>query len=76
MGIFCGIGQAYKKLKEYNKALQFLNHALEKAPDNVDFLVERSSIYIELKKNQGSEAELGNAIKDLSKALSLKVDDP
>lgn len=38
-GIFSGIGQAYRLMKNFDKGLYYLNKALEKSPNNQDFLV-------------------------------------
>lgn len=46
-GIFKGIGEAYRLLKDYEKALYYLNEALKRAPKSEDFLIERSNIYVD-----------------------------
>lgn len=38
-GIYSGIGQSYRFLKNFEKALYYLNQALKKQPDNEEFLV-------------------------------------
>jgi tetratricopeptide (TPR) repeat protein len=38
-GIYSGIGQAYRLIQNYDKALYYLNKALEKSPNNNEFLV-------------------------------------
>lgn len=49
-GIFKGIGQASRLMKDYEKALLYLNDALKKDAKNQDFLMERSNIYIDIKQ--------------------------
>jgi len=49
-GIYSGIGQSYRLLKNYDKALYYLNTALEKSPNNEEFLVQRSNIYVDTKQ--------------------------
>ena len=68
-GIFKGMGEAYRLLKDYDKALYYLNEALKRDATNEDFLIERSNIYIDIKKYP-------KAIDDLSDALSRKSTDP
>ena len=68
-GIYSGIGQAYRLIQNYDKALYYLNKALEKSPNNNEFLVQRSNIYVDIKNYQ-------KAIEDLSLALEKKPNDP
>lgn len=56
-------------MKDYDKALYYLNEALKRDPTNEDFLIERSNIYIDTKLYPKS-------IEDLSNALSRKNTDP
>jgi len=64
-GIYSGIGQSYRLLKNYDKSLYYLNNALDKSADNEEFLIQRSNIYIDIKEYQ-------KAIDDLSLALQKK----
>lgn len=68
-GIFKGIGEAYRLLKDYDKALYYLNEALKRDGNNEDFLIERSNIYIDVK-------QYAKAIDDLTNALTRKPNDP
>ncbi len=64
-GIFKGIGEAYRLLKDYDKALYYLNEALKRDAKNEDFLIERSNIYVDIK-------QYPKAIDDLTIALNTK----
>ena len=68
-GIFNGIGMAFRLLKDYEKALYYLNEALRKEPLNEEFLIQRSNIYVDVR-------DYNNAIEDLTNALSRKPTDP
>lgn len=59
-----GISYAYLRGGKPDKALAYINIALDKQPNQEDFLVQRSMVYIELKENH-------RAIQDLTKALTL-----
>jgi tetratricopeptide (TPR) repeat protein len=56
-------------MKDYEKALYYLNEALKRSDTNEDFLMERSNIYIDIK-------QYPKAIDDLSNALTRKPTDP
>lgn len=56
-------------MKDYEKALYYLNEALKREPTNEDFLMERSNIYIDIK-------QYPKAIDDLTNALTRKPTDP
>ena len=47
-GIYSGIGQAHRLLKNYKKSLQYLNDALKMSPEKEEFLIQRSNIYIDI----------------------------
>ncbi len=68
-GIVSGIGQACRLLGDYEKALYYQNEALKQDRHNIEFLIQRSNIYVDIK-------EYANAIEDLSFALSQKPSDP
>ena len=46
------MGQAFRRLQDYDKALFYLNLAVEKQQDDVEFLIERSNIYVDMKKRR------------------------
>ena len=56
-------------MKDFEKALYYLNMALGKQPKNEDFLMERSNIYVDIK-------QYPKAIEDLTNALTRKSTDP
>lgn len=56
-------------MKDYDKALYYLNEALKRDPKNEDFLIERSNIYVDIK-------QYPKAIEDLTSALNTKNNDP
>ncbi len=56
-------------MKDYEKALYYLNEALKRDGKNEDFLIERSNIYVDIK-------QYPKAIDDLTCALSSKHNDP
>jgi tetratricopeptide (TPR) repeat protein len=68
-GIFKGIGEAHRLMKDFEKALYYLNEALKRDKTNEEFLIERSNIYVDTKNYQ-------KAIEDLSTALTSKPTDP
>ena len=47
--VFNGISYAYLMSGKYEKALIYSNISLEKEPQNEEFLIQRSRIYLELK---------------------------
>ena len=49
-------------MKDFERALYYLNDALKREPKNEDFLMERSNIYVDV-------GQFGKAIKDLTDAL-------
>jgi tetratricopeptide (TPR) repeat protein len=56
-------------MKDYEKALYYLNEALKREPSNEEFLMERSNIYVDI-------GQFPKAIDDLTNALSRKSTDP
>ncbi len=56
-------------MKDYEKALYYLNEALKRDAKNEDFLIERSNIYVDIK-------QYPKAIDDLTVALNSKQNDP
>ena len=49
-------------MKDFERALYYLNDALKREPKNEDFLMERSNVYVDV-------GQIGKAIKDLTDAL-------
>ena len=49
-------------MKDFERALYYLNEALKRESKNEDFLMERSNIYVDI-------GQYDKAIKDLSDAL-------
>jgi hypothetical protein len=37
-------------MKDHDKALYYLNQALERSPENEEFLIQRSNIYVDIKQ--------------------------
>lgn len=56
-------------MRDFDKALYYLNEALKKDVKNEEFLIERSNIYVDTKHYQ-------KAIDDLTNALNSKPTDP
>lgn len=56
-------------MKDFEKALYYLNEALKRDKKNEEFLIERSNIYVDTKNYQ-------KAIEDLTTALASKSTDP
>lgn len=56
-------------MKDFERALYYLNDALKREPKNEDFLMERSNIYVDI-------GQFDKAIKDLTNALESKPTDP
>ena len=56
-------------MKDFEKALYYLNEALKRESKNEDFLMERSNIYVDV-------GQFPKAIEDLSNALERKPTDP
>lgn len=59
-----GISYAYLKAGKAEKALVYVNIALEKCPNNEDFLIQRSMVNLELGENH-------KGVQDLTKALTV-----
>lgn len=56
-------------MKDYQKALYYLNQALKRQAKNEQFLMERSNIYVDI-------GHYPKAIDDLTNALTTKFTDP
>ena len=56
-------------MKDFDKALYYLNEALKRDSKNEQFLIQRSNIYVDTKHYQ-------KAINDLANALNSKPTDP
>jgi tetratricopeptide (TPR) repeat protein len=63
VGVYNGIGQTYLKAKKYEKALYYSNIALEKSPNNEEFLIQRSKIFLEINEHQKAIEDLTNALE-------------
>lgn len=63
-GIQDALGCWYQKKKDYDDALKFMNEAIEKDPQNVEFLMNRAQWYFELENYTDS-------IEDLERCLGI-----
>lgn len=69
LNILNGISYAYLKAGRAEKALVYVNIALEKMPNNQDFLIQRSMVNLEIGQNH-------KGVQDLTKALSVNNKNP
>lgn len=60
-GIYNGIGMAYKHLKNFEKALHYLDMALEMSPEEHEFLLQRSNLHLQMKEYEKTIADLSMA---------------
>jgi len=65
-----GIAVAYRDLKEYDKALKFVDKALELAPDNPEHHYLKGQILKKMGKEQRSIPILENALEYFSRAMT------
>ena len=68
-GIQDGLGQAYHALKNYHKAIEHYEQAIENCPENTDFLVHRAKCYYD-------QGQYDLSIADLMKGLQLNENEP
>lgn len=68
-GIYNGLGYSYKMKGDFSKALAKLTDAVEKEPENPEFLLQRSILHM-------TQRRFGEAIKDLTQSLSYEPTDP
>jgi tetratricopeptide (TPR) repeat protein len=61
-GIYDGLGQCYHALNNYEEALENFQVALTKAPNNVEFLRNRSECFYSLKMFEESANDLSRAL--------------
>ena len=69
LSIYSGIGQAFRLKGDFEKAQYYLDEALARSPENEEFLIQRSNIFVDTTRYQ-------EAIQDLTVALSKKKNDP
>ena len=67
-----GIAVAYRDLKDYDKALDFVNQALEIAPDNPEHYYLKGQILRKIGKKNEDIATLEKALDHFSRAASLE----
>ena len=65
-----GLAVAYRDLKQYDKALEFAQKALEKAPDNPEHYYLKAQILRKIGKKQSSIPILEDALEHFNIALS------
>ena len=71
-----GLAVAYRDLKQYDKALQFANKALEIAPDNPEHIYLKGQIVRQMGKKQNSIPLLEEALDHFSQAASKSAQLP
>lgn len=57
-----GIAVAYRNLKQYDKALNYVNRALEQTPDNPEVHYLKAQILVNLKKNAEAKEHFNQAL--------------
>jgi tetratricopeptide (TPR) repeat protein len=67
-----GIALAYRDLKQYSQALDYINRALKKTADNPEIYYLKAQILHEKGKSEKSQNLIKEAIADFDKALSKK----
>ena len=67
--VYDGLGCCYHAQAKYDEAINFFNQAIEKKPNNVQFLKNRSQCYYDMK-------QFDLAIKDLDTAREQNAYDP
>lgn len=68
-GVLDGLAQCYHVLNNYEESLENYQKALEKEPNNVEFLKNRAACYQDLKMYE-------EAANDLNRALAQNETDP
>ena len=71
-----GLAVAYRDLKQYDKALQFANKALEIAPDNPEHIYLKGQIVRQIGKKKNSIPLLEEALDHFSQAASKSAQLP
>ena len=62
-GIYNGLGSCYLALKDFERALANMDKAIEKDPENVEFLMNRAQCYFEMGKPKLSIEDLEQAVE-------------
>ncbi len=57
-----GLAVAYRNLKEYDKALDYVNRALDQTPDNPEVHYLKAQILVNLKKNAEAKEHFNSAL--------------
>ena len=70
-----GLGSCYHALRNYHKAFEFYDQAIEGAPENTDFLLHRANCYYD-QAQDGKEKSYQLSISDVQKALEYAPSDP
>ena len=68
-GIYDGLGCCYHALKDTEQAIMYMNMAIEKDPQNTNFLMNRAQCYFD-------QQYFTEAITDLETALAVNENDP
>ena len=74
-GIMDGLGCCYHALRNYHKAFEYYDQAVDNAPDNTDFLLHRANCYFD-QANDSNEYNYQPSIQDVLKGLEHAPSDP
>lgn len=62
-GIPDGLGQCYHALRNYDKAIQYYDTAIDMMPDNTEFLMHRAQCHYDQNNYEASNADLMQGLK-------------